>query len=227
MSVACLCLTRVTSYKLLSVVLQRRLEHYAEEALSDCQAGFRRNRSTTDHIFAVRTSLAKRREFRRDTHLIFVDFTKAYDSVIRGEPWKRLEERGIPVKLVTVMKALFRKKHNRGSERDPQLEDSMAGGEAHDLRGGHKASSPVRLSVLDADSAMQGSPHDLREPGPQANGGLGLLLGLRRHPQQQGGARASALREVDRQRGPGSSHELGRTRREASILADDTLQPYT
>ncbi|KAE8742982.1 hypothetical protein FOCC_FOCC011412 [Frankliniella occidentalis] len=100
-------------YKLLSVVLLRRLERYAEEALSDCQAGFRRNRSTTDHIFAVRTSLAKRREFRCDTHLIFVDFAKAYDSVIRSELWKRLEEMNIPMKLITMMKALFRTTRNR------------------------------------------------------------------------------------------------------------------
>ena len=43
-----------TTYKVLSNILLSRLTPYAEEVIGDHQCGFRRNRSTTDHIFSIR-----------------------------------------------------------------------------------------------------------------------------------------------------------------------------
>jgi hypothetical protein len=43
-----------TTYKMLSNILFSRLIPYAEEITRDHQGGFRRNRSTTDHIFCIR-----------------------------------------------------------------------------------------------------------------------------------------------------------------------------
>ena len=40
-----------TTYKILSNILLSRLIPYAEEIIGDHQRGFRRNRSSTDHIF--------------------------------------------------------------------------------------------------------------------------------------------------------------------------------
>ena len=40
-----------TTYKILSNILLSRLTPYAEEINGDHQCGFRRNRSTTGHIF--------------------------------------------------------------------------------------------------------------------------------------------------------------------------------
>ena len=42
-----------TMYKILSNILLSRLTLYAEEIIEDHQCGFRRNRSTTDHIFCI------------------------------------------------------------------------------------------------------------------------------------------------------------------------------
>jgi hypothetical protein len=42
------------TYKVLSGILYNRLTEYAEEILGDHQCGFRANRSTIDHIFAIR-----------------------------------------------------------------------------------------------------------------------------------------------------------------------------
>ena len=44
-----------TTYKILSNILLSRLIPYAEEIIGDHQCGFRRNRSTTDHIFCSNT----------------------------------------------------------------------------------------------------------------------------------------------------------------------------
>jgi len=43
-----------TTYKILSNILLSRLIPYAEEVIGDHQCGFRRNKSTADHIFCIR-----------------------------------------------------------------------------------------------------------------------------------------------------------------------------
>jgi hypothetical protein len=48
-----------TTYKILSNILLSRLIPYAEEIMGDHQCGFRRNQSTTDHIFCIRQVLKK------------------------------------------------------------------------------------------------------------------------------------------------------------------------
>ena len=51
-----------TSYKILSNILLSRLIPYAKEIIGDHQCGFRRNRSTIDHIFCIRQILEKKWE---------------------------------------------------------------------------------------------------------------------------------------------------------------------
>jgi hypothetical protein len=48
-----------TMYKMLPNILLSRLTPYAEKIIGDHQLGFRRNRSTTDHIFCIRQILEK------------------------------------------------------------------------------------------------------------------------------------------------------------------------
>ena len=50
------------TYKILSNILLSRLIPYAEEIIGDNQCGFRRNRSTTDHIFCFPQILEKKWE---------------------------------------------------------------------------------------------------------------------------------------------------------------------
>ena len=52
-----------TTYKILSNILLSKLTPYAEEITGDHQYGFRRNRSTTDHIFCIHQILDKNREY--------------------------------------------------------------------------------------------------------------------------------------------------------------------
>jgi len=50
------------TYKILSIILLSRLIPYAKEIIGDHQCGFRRNRSTIDHIFCIRQILEKKWE---------------------------------------------------------------------------------------------------------------------------------------------------------------------
>jgi hypothetical protein len=66
-----------TTYKLLSNILLSRLIPYAEEIIGDHQCGFRRNRSTTDHMFYIRQILEKKWEYNEAVHQLFIDFKRA------------------------------------------------------------------------------------------------------------------------------------------------------
>jgi hypothetical protein len=72
-------------YKVLSKILAKRLNPYTEEILGDYQCGFRRDRSTTDQIFALKNILEKCNEYNIILHQLFTDFKQAYDSVIRNK----------------------------------------------------------------------------------------------------------------------------------------------
>ncbi|KAE8737168.1 hypothetical protein FOCC_FOCC017371, partial [Frankliniella occidentalis] len=45
--------------------------------------------------------------------MVFVDFAKAYDSIDRAVLWQRMEEMGIPSKLIRMMQVLCRRTRNR------------------------------------------------------------------------------------------------------------------
>ena len=74
----------------------------AEEIAGDHQCGFRRNGSSTDHIFRIRQILEKKWEHNEAVHQLFIDFRKAYDSVRREALYNILIEFGIPIKLVRL-----------------------------------------------------------------------------------------------------------------------------
>lgn len=73
------------------------------------QAGFMPNRSTSDHISAVRLLIEKHREFRKNRHLYmaFIDLKAAFDSVDRQSLWKILKVIGVPDKICRLFKALY------------------------------------------------------------------------------------------------------------------------
>ena len=93
-----------TTYKILSNILLSRLILYAKEITGYHQCGFRRNRSTIDHIFCIRQILEKKWEYNEPVHQLFIDFKKAYDSVRRKVLYKILIEFRIIRKLVRLIK---------------------------------------------------------------------------------------------------------------------------
>ena len=75
-----------------------------QKIIGDHQCGFRRNRSTINHIFFIRQFLEKKWEYDEEVHQLFIDFKKAYNSVRREVLYKILIEFGIPRKLVRLIK---------------------------------------------------------------------------------------------------------------------------
>lgn len=93
------------TYKVLSKILQKRLEEYTSNIIGEHQAGFTRGRSTTDQIFILKEAIAKYYEFNKSFLCLFIDFSKAYDSISRRRLWKIMEKYGIPKKLINLSKS--------------------------------------------------------------------------------------------------------------------------
>ncbi|KAI2665221.1 hypothetical protein H4Q32_021443 [Labeo rohita] len=71
-------------------ILLKRVDSAIDHKLREEQAGFRRGRRCTDQVFALRNI----------TLYIFINFTKAFDSVHRENLWKILRAHGIPPKII-------------------------------------------------------------------------------------------------------------------------------
>lgn len=91
-------------YKVISKIILNRLEHYSNEVIGDHQAGFIKGRSTTNQIFMLKEIVAKYWEYNKEFFAVFIDFQKAYDSIIREKLWSQLEKFGIPRKLINLIR---------------------------------------------------------------------------------------------------------------------------
>ena len=81
------------------IILQARLQQYANRELPDVQAGFRKGR-TRDQIANIRWIIEKAREFQKNIYFCFIDYAKAFDCVDHNKLWKFLKEMGIPDHLI-------------------------------------------------------------------------------------------------------------------------------
>ena len=75
--------------------------------IPESQCGFRSERGTVDVIFVSRYLSSLVVEKGMKLYKCFVDLTKAYDKVDRDILWMVLERRGVPVKLLNLLKGLL------------------------------------------------------------------------------------------------------------------------
>ena len=94
--------------KIYNALLRNRIEPKIDNILRKNQNGFRRNRSTTSQILTIRRILEGVRAKNLQATLIFVVFTKAFDSIHRGKMEQILLAYGIPketVAAITILKS--------------------------------------------------------------------------------------------------------------------------
>ena len=63
--------------KVVLKILQVRLQQHMNHELPDVQAGFKKGRGTRDQIANIRWIIKKPREFQKNIHFCFIDYTKA------------------------------------------------------------------------------------------------------------------------------------------------------
>lgn len=93
--------------KVFARVLLNRLEKFiCSPVLPETQCGFRAGRGTTDMIFTARQIIEKCIEHRLDLFQVFIDLTKAFDTVNREALWKILEKLGCSSHFVDMIRQL-------------------------------------------------------------------------------------------------------------------------
>ena len=96
-------------YKLYCSVINSRLSSWCEihNKIVDEQNGFRKNRSTIDHVSTLTNIIDSRKKRKLSTFCAFIDFRKAYDCINRELLWVKLGSIGITGKLLDAIKSLY------------------------------------------------------------------------------------------------------------------------
>ena len=95
--------------KVYTHIINSRLTLWVESnfVLTDAQAGFRKGRSTVDHIFTLHAAIERQFANNSKLYVAFIDFKKAYDSVNRNILWSVLLRSGIQGKMLRTIKAMY------------------------------------------------------------------------------------------------------------------------
>ena len=88
------------------ILLNRLSSHITTEVVPETQCGFSSNRSTVDMIFCIRQFQAKCIKQDRPLYIVFVDFTKALDTVGKTGLWQLLRNMDIPKSSSTMIQIL-------------------------------------------------------------------------------------------------------------------------
>ena len=88
------------------VLLNRLVKHIkAIRLIPETQCGFEAGRSTIDPCFVLRQLQEKCRLHGRDLYLLFVDLTKAFDTVNREGLWALLRRIGCPDHFISIIQS--------------------------------------------------------------------------------------------------------------------------
>ena len=93
--------------KIYNKLLLNRIRSEVEPILRKNQNGFRPGRSTLGQILTLRRIIEEITFCNKTAALIFVDFSKAFDSVNRDTMFEILELYGIPKEIIEAIKVLY------------------------------------------------------------------------------------------------------------------------
>ena len=96
-----------TCYTIYSKFLNMKLQKYSEVFLTETQNSYRKGRSCTDPTFCLKLLIEKKREFYLETHLLFIDYEKAFDNTQRQILFNILKSRRIPYTLLKTIVDIY------------------------------------------------------------------------------------------------------------------------
>ena len=94
--------------KIYNTLLLNRIQPVLENILRINQNGFRKERSTVGQILTVRRIIEGIRAKNLPAAILFVDFSKAFDSVHRGKLESIMKAYGLPEELVKAVMMLYK-----------------------------------------------------------------------------------------------------------------------
>ena len=96
-----------TLAKIFSKLIEQRLTGILKFSQGKEQAGFKKGFSTIDHLHTIKQISEKSIEHQKELHLLFIDYTKAFDSLNHGFLLQALKNQGVPDKLTKVIQSMY------------------------------------------------------------------------------------------------------------------------
>ena len=95
--------------KVYSYILNQRINGWIEDnnILGEEQAGFRKNRSTIEHVFTLYALAQKQLVRHKKLYVAFIDFRKAFDGITRNKLWSILRKNGLNGKMFNAIKSMY------------------------------------------------------------------------------------------------------------------------
>ena len=96
--------------KLFTLLLNNRLTDWAEaySVFIEAQAGFRENMSTLDNSFVLHGLITHFLDNSKRLFFSFIDFSKAFDYVVRDILWYKLIQYGVRGKNLDIIVSMYR-----------------------------------------------------------------------------------------------------------------------
>ena len=94
-------------YKLFMTVIGRRITDDLYACFPDTQAAYQPSRGTVEQIFALTQIIEKSIEFNKPVYFIFIDFTKAFDSIKLDKLWSILDKTSLNKNYINLLKAVY------------------------------------------------------------------------------------------------------------------------
>ena len=95
--------------KLFTRLINNRLTDWSEKyfVLVEAQVGFRANMSTVDEVFVLHCLLTHVLNKGKKLYCAFVDFTKAFDYVVRDNLLYKMIKLGIRGRILNIIKSMY------------------------------------------------------------------------------------------------------------------------
>ena len=93
-------------------ILQARPQQYMNQELPDVQAGFRKGRGIRDQVANICWITEKAREFQKNIHFCFIDYTKAFDYMDHNKLKNSLKNGNIRPPYLSPEKSVCRSRSN-------------------------------------------------------------------------------------------------------------------
>lgn len=93
--------------KIFNKLLLNRITPFVEPILRKNQNGFRHGRSTLSQILCLRRLIEESDFSKLDLALVFVDFSKAFDSVDRSKMFEILKLYGLPDDIISAIRVMY------------------------------------------------------------------------------------------------------------------------
>jgi hypothetical protein len=115
------------SMKIFMQILTTRLTEWAEKhnILPEEQAGFRPKRSCDEQIFSLLAATQLGTRNKEKVYALFIDFKRAFPSVIHDKLWNKLYQIGVSAKIIRILQSLYKRSCTR-IRLDEGLSDPIA-----------------------------------------------------------------------------------------------------